>query len=226
MSCKIIRSAGQPALDQPEFVLFDWGEGLAHPARPPVRPPSRSGHPPDPAGDEHLQDALRAAREQGFQEGARHAADAAQSQIQAALNQTGARLAESVAEVASLRPRLRREAETQVVELALAIARKVLHRAITIDAEALTGLVHAAVARIDARDLLSIRVAPCHLPQVQPALARLGLPGQVNLSPDASLEPGGLVLETTRGMLDASVTTQLAEIERGFTDYLEAGASS
>lgn len=222
MSCKIIR-----AREEPDFDSFDWGGGgVHHHPVSPSRPPTRGHATHDPASDDQVQDALRHAREQGFQEGVRHAGESTQSQLQNAVNQTSARLAESLAEIASLRPLLRREAESQVVELALAIARKVLHRAITIDPDALAGLVHTAVSRIDARDLLSIRVAPCHLQQISSAVARLGLPTQVNLTADPGLEPGGLVLETSRGQLDASVTTQLAEIERGFTDYLDAGESS
>lgn len=223
MSCKIIR-----AIDESTAEPFDWSGGKAAPHRtqPHARPQPRSHSMPDAATDDQLQQVLRQAREQGFQEGARQAADAAQAQIQSAVNQSGARLAESIAEIAALRPRLRREAESQVVDLALAIARKILHRTITMDAEALTGLIHAAISRIDARDLLSIRIAPCHHQQINAAVARLGLPSQVKVVPDQSLEPGGLVLETPRGQLDASVTAQLTEIERGFTDYLEAGESS
>ncbi len=45
------------------------------------------------------------------------------------------------------------------------------------------------------------------------------------LSPDASLAPGSAIFETSRGELDASVDTQLAEIDRGFADLCqEAGA--
>lgn len=221
MSCKIIR-----ARDNSPAEPFDWGGAAPHHPHPHAGSPARAHPSSDPGPDEHLQHALHQAKHQGFQDGVRQAEQAAQSQIQAALNQTGARLAESLADLASLRPRLRREAESQVVELALTIARKILHRTITIDPEALTGLVRAAVSRIDARDLLSIRIAPCHLQQANSTLARLSLPSQVTVIADQSLAPGGLVLETARGQLDASVNTQLAEIERGFADYLDAGASS
>jgi flagellar biosynthesis/type III secretory pathway protein FliH len=38
--------------------------------------------------------------------------------------------------------------------------------------------------------------------------------------PDAARELGSVVFETERGSLDASVDTQLEEIERGLTDRL------
>jgi len=40
------------------------------------------------------------------------------------------------------------------------------------------------------------------------------------LSPDPALNPGELFFETSQGLLDASVDTQLREIERGLIDKL------
>jgi flagellar biosynthesis/type III secretory pathway protein FliH len=44
--------------------------------------------------------------------------------------------------------------------------------------------------------------------------------GQVEVLPDAAREPGSVIFETSRGNLDASVDTQLQEIERGLADRL------
>jgi flagellar assembly protein FliH len=52
---------------------------------------------------------------------------------------------------------------------------------------------------------------------------QMGLPHRVEVLADANLAPGGVILESSRGLLDASVDTQLAEIERGFADL--AGGS-
>jgi flagellar assembly protein FliH len=128
--------------------------------------------------------------------------------------------------VAAIRPRLRHQAEAQVVELAILVARKILHRTLSMDPDALSGLVKAALGRIDARELLEIRVAPVHHAPVKSSLDRLGLPSQVQLIADASLEPGAVLIESDRGRLDASVSTQLAEIERGFADFLTTGGTA
>src|SRR5450755_1398284 len=50
------------------------------------------------------------------------------------------RLGRSIQEIANLRARLRREAEADVVQLALAIARRVLRREVSVDPDALRGL--------------------------------------------------------------------------------------
>jgi len=44
----------------------------------------------------------------------------------------------------------------------------------------------------------------------------------VEIMPDPSLERGAAILETARGNLDASVDTQLREIERGFLELVRA----
>ncbi len=214
MSCKIIN-----APDAASVQSFDWGvQPLPASTRWPV---ARSGDP----GDD-LQQRIEQARQQGFQDGVRHAEAAVQKQFQAQLSEVGARLAASLADVAALRPQLRHQAEAQVVELSLLVAQKILHRTLTMDPDALTGLIKAALGRIDARELLEIRVAPVHHAQVKAALDRLGLPSQVQLVADSSLEPGAVLIQSDRGRLDASVSTQLAEIERGFADFLTAGGTS
>jgi flagellar assembly protein FliH len=176
--------------------------------------------------DAAVEQLVEQARQQGFQAGLRQAeADSVQRQ-QSFVDEVSARLADALSELAALRPQLRRHAGEQVVELAMQVARKILRRTIDIDPDAVTGLVLAAVARIDAREVLEIRVAPTHHDSLKAALDRLGLPSQVQVSGDRSLEIGAVVVETSRGRLDASVSTQLAEIERGFADCTAAGRSS
>ncbi len=216
MSCKIIN-----APDAGSVQSFDWG---VQPLPASARQPANTAQSHD-SGDDFPQ-RIEQARQQGFQDGVRHAESAVQQQFQTQLNEVGARLSASLADVAALRPRLRHQAEAQVVELAILVARKILHRTLTMDPDALNGLIKAALGRIDARELLEIRVAPAHHAPVKAALDRLGLPSQVQLIADPSLEPGAVLIESDRGRLDASVSTQLAEIERGFADFLTTGGTS
>jgi flagellar assembly protein FliH len=55
---------------------------------------------------------------------------------------------------------------------------------------------------------------------VQRHLDQMGLPQRVELIADPGLERGAIILDSSRGALDASVETQLAEIERGFADLV------
>ena len=56
---------------------------------------------------------------------------------------------------------------------------------------------------------------------IQEIRARLNLPPGLEISADSELPPGSAIFETSRGELDASVDTQLAEIDRGFADIVK-----
>jgi flagellar assembly protein FliH len=64
-------------------------------------------------------------------------------------------------------------------------------------------------------------VFPASVPAVRAALERNGGMAAIEIVADGLLQPGGLVFETSLGELDASVETQLQEIERGFADRLQ-----
>jgi flagellar assembly protein FliH len=108
------------------------------------------------------------------------------------------------------------------VRLSVAIGRKILHRELTLDPDALHGLVKAAIQRVDARDVSRVRTHPEDLPHIQRAMAAVSTLRNIELVPDPSLERGAAIFETTRGNLDASIETQLREIERGFTDLVRS----
>lgn len=168
--------------------------------------------------ERHQQQLVEQARQQGYAQGEAAAREQASREM-AVLEQ---RVARTVEECASLRPRLRRQVEQQAVELALAIARRILYRQIQMDPEALTGLVRAAMDKVGARDVTQIRVTPAQVRAIQSVLASLGTPHAVQVIPDPSLEWGSLIIGTQSGELDVSVQTQLDEIERGFADLCAA----
>lgn len=125
-----------------------------------------------------------------------------------------------IQELADTRRKFRAEAEGDTVKLAIAIARRVLNREISTDPEAILGLVMAAFSKLNARETQRLRIAPPDAPAIQEVRARLSLPASLEIAADASLAPGSAIFETSRGELDASVDTQLAEIERGFADVM------
>jgi flagellar assembly protein FliH len=55
---------------------------------------------------------------------------------------------------------------------------------------------------------------------IQEHRAKLQIPPALEIASDGSLTPGSAIFETSRGDLDASIETQLSEIDRGLTDAL------
>jgi flagellar assembly protein FliH len=129
-----------------------------------------------------------------------------------------------IKELASQRRRVRAEAEEDTVKLAIAIARRVLHRELATDPEAILGLVSTAFAKLNAREVHRLRVSPLEAAAIQENRARLEFPVGMEIVSDASFQSGCAVFETSRGDLDASINTQLAEIDRGLTDIVQRRA--
>jgi flagellar assembly protein FliH len=152
------------------------------------------------------------ARQTGFHEG-----EAAAQKVWSAAIEKAARAA---IEIASLRSRLRREAEEDVIRLASAMARRVLRREVTMDPDAMISILRTTLQRVEQREVQRVRVRPEDAPTVSAWLERIGSPARIDVISDPSLERGGLVVECERGQMDASVETQLEEIERGFADVL------
>lgn len=176
----------------------------------------------DPQTEQHLAEAeqkaeqrMREARQGGYREGEA----AGRKQAEAAVQATVEKLAQSIAEIAALRPRLMREAEADLVELSIGIARRILRRELSVDPDALEGLVHAALEKLPGQQILRIRVHGELEPALRRALEKAGR-RSIAIAADGTLERGSVWVETGRGKLDASLETQLAEIGRGLTDRL------
>jgi len=171
--------------------------------------------------ESRLRAETEAARREGFQQGLEEGRRQAAAQLEGEL----ARLARAIEETAGIKARLRAQAERELVELALAIARRVLRRELHVDSEAVLGLAKAALEKASLREVTEVRLHHALAAPVRAHLDRIGAPQSIAVREDPSLEPGALLLETARGTIDASLETQLDEISRGLADAIGNGAS-
>lgn len=162
--------------------------------------------------------ALAAGREQGEAE----ARQALEQELRVEIGKVSRMMQDLIA----AGPVLRRKAEDELVRLAVAVARRILHREIAVDGEALLGLVKAALDKIDRREIHVIRTHPDTVPLLGRVLDHGGIDQRIEISADGHLERGALIVETERGRLDASIEAQLQEIERGFADIVSNGGAT
>jgi flagellar assembly protein FliH len=158
-----------------------------------------------------------AAHVNGVSEGRRAAQETARTEQQALLD----RISRAVADIAGMRARIRQEAEADLVKLSLAIARRITHRELSVQPDALLDVVRSALSKVPAGELTKVRLHPAVVDTVKFQIENLKVSSAVEIEADASLQPGDLLLETVGGFLDASIDTQLREIERGFCDRLQ-----
>ncbi len=153
-----------------------------------------------------------AAYQRGFREGEAAGSASAAARMDAAVE----RLAQSVKELAGWRGRMRQQAETDIIKLAVAMARRILRREVSVDPEVLVGIAKAALEKLSTMEACRLRVNPAHAPALANYFKSSGT--RVEVVSDLSLEPGAAVFESSGGSLDAGVESQLSEIERGITD--------
>jgi flagellar assembly protein FliH len=211
--------AANEALQEVQPIL--WRRAGAEPQRQPRPASNPSGAqtpPPDQSADfeRQMQARIAAAREQGRAE----AENAARHSAMDRVNPVIASFQALIADLTGQGPRLRTEAERDAVKLAVAIARRILHREIAVDPEAVLGLVKAAFAKVEARETHRLRVSPADAALLHEHRGKLNFPPALEIAADGALHPGSAIFETSRGELDASIDTQLAEIDRGLADVV------
>jgi type III secretion protein L len=128
-----------------------------------------------------------------------------------------------LARAAMERDRLLREAEHDVVRLALAVARKILGRDLAATPGAVVDLAAAALAEARGRREVVLRVSPADGAAILGAEERLAAVlarAPLEIREDASLAPGAAVVDTEGGRIDARVETQLAAVARAIDEAL------
>jgi flagellar assembly protein FliH len=217
MSCRLIKDdAGIQA--QP-MTWRQAGEPAASPQAPapeklysgPSQRPERTERTPVielPEAEQKIAEAYQRGLREGDTGATRRMAD----QVNAKVEQ----LSRSIEQLALHRGKVQREAEPELVRLSMAIARRILRRELSVDPEALLGLVKAGLERIESSDLHRVRVHPEHASILAGLLE--GAARRVEIAADPGLPVGAVIFETSRGSLDTGLETQLKEIERGFAD--------
>jgi len=160
----------------------------------------------------------RKVHEQGARDGEARAAAGFQAELMKVREAVGKALEEFKAQRESYFSRI----EPEVVQLALAITRKILHREAQMDPLLLTGMVHVALEKLDSGTRVRMRVHPGDIHSWNECFAQVDAGSRVpELVGDATLQHGECAIETEIGSTIVSLDIQLKEIEQGFFDLLE-----
>lgn len=134
--------------------------------------------------------------------------------------QERAKIAESIQAFEQTRKDYFAKVEGEVVQLALSIARKILHREAQVDPLLVTALVQIALSQIKEGSTISVRVRPEEALRWREQLAAAVVTVAATVIEDSERAPGDCVLETEMGSVNFSLDAQLKEVERGFLDVL------
>jgi len=113
--------------------------------------------------------------------------------------------------------------EGEVVQLALSIARKILHREAQIDPLLLAGIVRVALEKIDGATGVILRIHPQNAADWRRYLStHLETSDLPQIVEDPAQPLDRCALETSMGTATIGVEVQLKEIEQGFMDLMAA----
>jgi len=134
-------------------------------------------------------------------------------------NTAAAQLSEIVSKSSVRLAQIEAQAEPQLRELALTIARKIIGRELEFHPEAVVDIVKQALSeKARQRREIFLRVNPedlQHIRENKPALLEvLSRAKEIGIREDPDVAVGGAIIETDAGIIDAQIETQLAVFER------------
>jgi flagellar assembly protein FliH len=213
-------AARPPAAAAP--VMAPVAKAPSAPAAVPAQAAAPTPAPPPPS-DEHIlaeHQARLAALEReaftkGYAQGERAGLEAGGKRAEAMLR----RVAQTLEELGGLRQTLIHETEREMVQLALTLARRVVHREVSLDPELAAALAHVALERLGTNAPATIRLNPEDYTIVAQDGARWGA-ATVTVVPDPSISRGGCLVESEFGSVDATIERQFDELSRAlFGDH-------
>ncbi len=149
----------------------------------------------------------------GVENGSRAGAEAAEHKLAAEQARIGQFLQALHNESSRLTARLEQEA----FRFAIAVAGKIVKREVTVDDEIVLRQIQEGIRRVVGVETLKLRINPRDEPMVRNnktfIMANSQSVRDLVIEPDDKIDPGGCILDTSSGAVDARVFTQLEQIE-------------
>lgn len=170
---------------------------------------------------EDLEEKLRAVEQEayakGFTEGVKKGAETERVNLRSSAETVSA----FFRELSRLREEIFRNSEGEILDLAFAIAEKVVHQEVSANRSVASSVLKSAMKDVLDREGLRIRLSPLdyhHLTEVNPdAIRGLEELRNAEIETDESIGPGGVVIETLFGEVDARIDRQLNEVREAMS---------
>jgi len=154
----------------------------------------------------------------GREEGRREAAEEGRTIIEEARRILEAARAE--------REEIIREARPEILRLAVATARKIVREAAEGDSEMAVRAALEAVRKVRDEEELTVRANPRDVVELEERRQELRAAARgakrLIIAEDPTIEPGGCVIDTPRGSIDARLERQLARAEKALLDVMKS----
>ena len=200
-----------------DVVRFVWGGDPS----PVQAPPPAAPLPPDAetqaAEQQRVAEIERHAFTTGYSQGETAGLDAGAKRSEAMLR----RVSETLESLAALRTDLIRQTEHQMLQLALAIAKRILRREVALDTDLTVAMARVALDRLGDVPSAKIRLHPedyaVAVERSTPPLAS----EHVSVVADGSLSRGSCLIESDFGFVEAGVEAQFEAISKALVEGVD-----
>ncbi len=155
-------------------------------------------------------------QQEAYESGVEAGRQQGRAEVQGPAEAESKRALEMVAQVEQLRLKSVMQAESDIVELALAMARKVIHRETSLAPDIVAAQVREIISRIAEKGLVRVLVHPAeveHLQALRPSFTGAdGKPVRLSIEPDETIQPGGCIIESSQYFINATIEKQLEAI--------------
>ena len=193
---------------------YDWGAGgLADGPGVTTQSASVVSNAPHDDSAQHQVDLAALEREAfatGYAQGERAGLEAGNTRAEAMLR----RMAATLDELTTLRQTMLQQSERQLVELSLAIARRILRREVTLDGDLIIAMAHVALERLGDAGSATIRLNPEDYAHTVQRHGEEWAGSRVRVLPDPAVGRGGCQVESEFGYIDAGVEAQFDQVRR------------
>jgi len=129
-----------------------------------------------------------------------------------------------VADISQQKERIVKDAEETVLRLALMISQAIVHREVRIDESIIRNVVKESLKLVDDRKRITIKVHPDDWKSVtqneKDVAAAIHGVKELELKEDDRIRPGGCVIESDSGIVDARLETRFDEVKRRLMEVL------
>ncbi len=106
-----------------------------------------------------------------------------------------------------------------IMDIAVEIAKKIINKEVEQDREATISVIKGAVEEINkTENKITLKVMPKDVEIVRDRVPEIFegsyFEAKISVIPDATIKEGGVIIETSNGLIDASISTQMAIIEK------------
>ncbi len=167
--------------------------------------------------EEEKKQILDQAHSEGFEQGKKEAEEALQEKSEDLIN--------TINSIYETKERTLREAKGDIIELAIKAAEKVVLQEVTVNQAVILNIVSEAISKVTDKDQLIIRVSHDDLPTIKAKesdlVNQLGSVAHFSIQEDATIDPGGCIVETKMGYVGATIPTKLDSILKALKRTLE-----